>query len=83
MVRQLLGRFGRWLASFDPPRPAVTVMVVPEEQPLYWVGITRYEGPDPKAAEQEFMKLRDEAERIPGDVEWMNGASKVRAFRVV
>lgn len=76
-MRKLLGRLGRWLASFDPS-PAV---IAPP--PFYWVGITRYEGDDPMAAEAAFLVLRDESERIPGAVEWMNGTQKVRSFKVV
>lgn len=71
-MRKLLGRLGRWLTSFDA-----------QPLPEYWVGITRYEGRDAGAAESAYLALRDESERIPGSVELMHGAQRVRFFKVV
>jgi hypothetical protein len=68
----------KWRALLaDAQRPK------PEPLPEYWVGITRYEGQDQAAAEAAYLVLRDEADRIPGSVELMHGAQRVRFFKVV
>jgi hypothetical protein len=69
---RVAGRVGRWLASFESVPVA-----------SYWVGVTRYEGNDEAAAAAAYIALRDETVRIPGDVELMRAADRLRFFKVV
>jgi hypothetical protein len=68
----LLARLGYWLIE----RHAAGV-------PKIWVGVTRYEGADDRAAEAAFRELQAESERVTGTIEWMHGGAQVRSFKVV
>lgn len=54
-----------------------------KQPPKYWVGVTVYEGESETAAAAAYAELQNQQHTLPGDREWMNGATHVRTFKVV